>query len=369
MTSVHYMQLRRYTIVTLKYLLATAFGFYLAEIIAPEELLSITFIAVLSLQPNLYRGLKYAGTQFAATTMATLLTSLVILGLQFDLYARPTIWTTALAMGLTILFCLRLGLGEGTVVALFTVTYLAAIPLLIDTTFVHGIFLRYLTIVVGVGVAALFNFLSSLFRYRDRLFLHLVEGADELETHLKQIMQSFKSEQTGLPERSELKDFLNQFGTIFSSLRSLRQDLDEIDREIRFFGREKMEVENQIYRSFLNILNDISHYSWDLILNLMNYELHDETERLIKRHIREFHADLVGSIRRLREKRPRKSSIAKKINKRIDELNREMNKAEPDSSEIVAPLMGLYSDLVHINLNLLQFEKQLIELSEHFSSD
>ncbi len=359
MNSIHYMQARRYTIVTLKYFLTTATSFYLASQIVPEELLSISFIAVLSLQPNLYRGLKYSWTQFLATVFATVITATVVLGGQLDLAAQPTLLTTSIAMGLTIFFCLRLGLDEGTVIALFTVAYLTAIPLVIDSSFLHGIFLRYLTIVLGIGTAAVFNFLSSLFRYRDRLFLHLVDVSNQLGRRLQQINRLLSESAGELPDRDKLNRLLNNFNPVFKSLRDLRKDLDEIAREIKFFGRDETTRENQLYKNQLNVLNDISHYVWDLLLNLLNYRFDRETTELIENNFAYFTSDISLLFKRLKKLRPAKRSLRKKVRRRVEQLNNKMNEIEEEDPAAGAPMMAVYSDLIHLNLNLLQLEKDL----------
>ncbi len=362
LSSVNYMQFRRYTIVTLKYFLATAISFYLANWIEPTELLSIIFIAVLTLQPNLYRGLQFSWTQLTTTTLATVITTIVIIGLQLDLEARPTVFTTSVAMGVTIFFSLKLGLKEGTVIALFTVTYLAAIPLLIESSFLHGIFLRYLTIVLGVGAASLVNFLSSLFRYRDRIFLHLVDLSVKLNKKLQSLSDLLIENRGEVPEASRLNDFLNNFNPLFTSLRELRRDLNEIAKEVKFFRRSEHARENEHYRNLLNALNDLSHYLWDLLLNLMNYQFDRETITMVEDEFVRLSTDLSGLFTRLEKMRSRPVSSTKKVNRRIERLNHKMNQVEADSPEAGAPLMAVYSDLIHLNLNLLQFEKYLEQL-------
>ncbi len=368
MTSLQYMHIRRYSIVILKYFLATLTSLYLANLITPGGLLSCAFIAVLTLQPNLYRGLKYSWTQLEATVLATAVTTGVVWLLQFDFAARPTILSTALAMGITIFFCLRLNLEQGTVIALFTVVYLSVIPMMKGSSFAGAVHLRYLTILIGVGTAAVFNFLSSLFRYRDRLFLHLVSSGQQLVDHFENIYNELKiSEETPTDEKYD--SLLNNFGEVFASLRALRSDLDEIETESQFLGHTAGQQENLIHRSLLNTINDISHYGWDLLLNLKKHELAPDTAAEITGQFHQVTTDLSSLLECLEKIECDKSELQSKINRRVDRLNRKMNQMDLANSRAAGPMVGIYSDLAHLNLNLLQFQNQLTEFIALRSDD
>lgn len=362
----NYLELRRYSIVFVKYILTTATSLYIALRIAPLDLLSCGFVAVLTLQPNLYRGLIFSWQQIKATTLAAVITTAVVFSLGVDVGASVSLLAAGLSMGLTIVACMKFNMRESTVVALFTVIYLMVLPQVIGESYLGMMHLRYLTILIGIGTATLFNFLSSLFRYRDRLHLNLIDNTKIIADRLTAVKELLNEREV---TDEYLDEMLNDFGVVFEQLRASKTDLNEIEKELTLlkkFPEELKEKENYLQRSMLYALNDISHYSWDIILNLRDLEhkgeimaKSKETIRLVARQLRKLN-------RELKELNiPSSGVFKKKQNRRLEEIYSMLEDYARQRGEESLTFVTLLSDLVHLELTTIQFHNLVHRYIEH----
>jgi hypothetical protein len=269
LSKVIWMRIRRYTIVTLKYLFAVLLALSLALILDIPDYLSACFIAVLTLQPNFYRGIEFSWQQIKGTVVGGVVTVLVVLLSGGVLHG--TFWPVqaAVSMAITIGLCLGYRLEEGSIIALFTVAYLTCLPEMIHESFFRTLDLRILTIGVGLFTGLVMNYGSSLFGYRDRLFLNVRELTYRLGDRIEAMADSLEELEEGNARslRPELK-----------RLRGLRQSLGEveIDLEEIEFRHPSLEdpptVEKEGYEDQFNrlyCLKDLSHHLWSLWLSLV----------------------------------------------------------------------------------------------------
>ena len=356
-TTQRYLELRRYSIVFFKYILTTATSLLIASRFAPMDLLSCAFVAVLTLQPNLYRGLLFSWDQLKATTLAAVLSTIIIYVLQVNVGENVSILAASISMGFTIVACIRLKMEDSAVIALFTVVYLMVLPEVFGESYWGMLHMRYLTILIGIGTASVFNFLTSLLRYKDRLHLNLIKNTKLLAGHLTAVKELLR-------ENREIKDEqlnrqLEQFGEVFASLRASKQDLNEIEKEMTFikgYSKKLREKENYFQQGLLYALNDISHYGWDVVLNLLDLERKGEimkktskTLNVVSRQLRKLNQDL----KRMRV--PSKGNFKKRQNDRLQELYSMLEEYASGRGEESLTFVTLLSDLVHLELTTMQF--------------
>jgi uncharacterized membrane protein YgaE (UPF0421/DUF939 family) len=351
-----YLDFRRHSIVFFKYVLATATSLYIASRVAPTDLLSCGFVAVLTLQPNLYRGLVFSWQQIKATTLAALITTAVVFALGIDVGIGVSLLAASISMGFTIVSCMKLKMEESTVVGLFTVIYLMVLPQVVGESYLGMLHLRYLTILIGIGTATVFNFLSSLFRYQDRLHLNLIENTKALASRLTAVGQLLGG---GDVDNEKLEEQLNNFGSVFERLRATKQDLNEIEKELillKNFPRELKEKENYLQRGMLYTLNDISHYSWDIILNLRDLEHKGEIVGKSKETLNLVSGQLEKLTGELKELNLPSSGVFKKEHqRRLDRLYSMLEEYSRQGGEEALTFVTLLSDLVHLELTTVHF--------------
>lgn len=285
MTKTTKMNLRRYAIVTMKYVLAVLISLGLAFLLEIPDYLSASFIAVLTLQPTLYRGIEFSWQQIKATVLGVVVTVSLVVVTGGGLHATYWPFQSAVAMGITIGFCLYFQLDEGTVIATFTVAYLTCLPEMIHESFFRTLDLRFITIGIGLTAGLLMNYLSSLFGYRDRLYLNVHTSARQLGERLDDIVGCF-SEPDDL-ERS-LKHELKQLRALRQQLNNVEIDLEEIEFRAPGLTDESVSGEQGHQRQFDRIycLKDFSHHLWSLLLHLVKTSPFDgEHERYVKEEL------------------------------------------------------------------------------------
>ncbi len=371
MSGTFYMKLRRLTIIGTKYFLATVLSLWLALWFNLPDLLSCGFVAVLTLQPNLYRGLKFSWEQIKATTIAALVTVAVVFLFGVNVAEAVPLVATGVAAAVTILVCLQLDFAEGNVVALFTVMYLFVLTEVMGQSFWGMIHLRYLTILVGIGAATVLNFISSLFRYQDRLYLNLVQSTEEVTKRVARAVEIINQMEPQNIRKDLLDEELSKYSPAFSSLRAIKEDLKEISREEKW----KLGVKNKeksprdfLHRNLMYDLNDITHYSWDLILNMLDFK---GSEKIYEEIV--FTLDRTSS--HLKEvknwfeelEKPPGESLREEDNERIDKLTDIISEYARKKNDRAATVVTLLTDLVHLEITVVQFQNHVRQYIENRS--
>ncbi|MFB6356203.1 MAG: aromatic acid exporter family protein, partial [bacterium] len=78
MSFYRWMKIRRWSIVSSKYVLAVILSLHVAYFLGVMDYLSTVFVSVLTLQPNLYRGLQFSLEQLKGTVLGAGITLLII---------------------------------------------------------------------------------------------------------------------------------------------------------------------------------------------------------------------------------------------------------------------------------------------------
>lgn len=156
--------------------LATALALLLAQALAIPDGVSATLVAVVCTSPTVLAGLQRARAQALSSLVGGGIAALLALT------GVPTLLGLPLAVGLTVVCIVPLGLSAGLTVAAFTAIYVFLLP--------HGdpqdtLLVRMAAVAVGAGSAMLVNTVVSALSYRAifarRLRLAAVSIADHLE--------------------------------------------------------------------------------------------------------------------------------------------------------------------------------------------
>ncbi len=288
-----WLRTRRRTIITTKYVLAVLLSLHVTAWLGVIDFLSASFVAVATLQPNLYRGLRWSWDQLLATTLGAGVSAVVLLGSGGDLLDYWWMFQAAAAMGITIFLCLRFNLGKGTTIAIFTVVYLACLPRMIpDQGFWDMFHIRYATILIGLATATLLNYGSSLFRYRDRLALNLRSILQKLVSGLESLSSA---ELSHPPEERELEPSLDRLRDLFESIHDMERDLAQLDREAHWTVSILELDEIREVRARLLLIKNLVHHTWTLLLKL----LHHPPESDVNRELQQALSDRTTAVERM----------------------------------------------------------------------
>ena len=264
MDSYHKLRIRRYTIITTKYVLATLLSIHIAYWVGVIDFLSACYVAVLTLQPNLYRGISYSWELLKLTTVAVAITVAIVWTTYGDLHNNWWIYQTALSMGLIVLYSLWQEHQQGMIIGTFTVAYVTCLTKMIpDQQFFDMVHIRYLTILIGIATATLINYGSALFRYRDRPYLRILSVLKDLENVITRIIKDQDSTETQPDEK-----YLTWFQPVFKKLQQLEQDLDELRVEWLEWNLSPTEPVERYQRlqTVLYGLKNTAHYIWSNLL-------------------------------------------------------------------------------------------------------
>jgi len=265
-----WMRTRRISIVSAKYFFAVVLSLSLAFWLRVPDYLSAAFISVLTLQPNLYRGLVFSWQQIKGTVIGVGVTVGVITVSGGVLFSVPYFMAqSAVAMAITIGLCLYLELDDGTVIAIFTVAYLTCLPRMIPGSFFDTLHLRCITIAIGLTVGCFMNYGSSLFGYHDRLYQNIVDSVRDLDQLLTDFNQNLKKE-SGELTRDRIRQTLYELRQCRKRIGRIENDLKEIQFQPEPVDSEP--VEEGPYRKqfeLIYFLKDFSHHFWSLLLFLM----------------------------------------------------------------------------------------------------
>ncbi len=362
MTQTRKMELRRHTIVATKFALTTYATLGLASLFAPSDLLSCAFVGLITLQPNLLRGLKASLVQVQATALATAVTILAAFALRHDLATSTSFLQVALAAGVTVFLSLRHFDGDVAMSGVFTVLYLSIMPSVLGQSFWETIHVRYLTILIGIAASTVFNYGTSLLRHKDRLYLNVLA----ISTRLKEILLELEEHLTVVdsdPPVDMLKAHLADFRGVFDRLHRFQVDIEELEVE-----RERLPVptrrlmgahDGRLCRSMANRLNVVAHYTWNMVLNLIQYRVdegfYQELMQAFSRNVLAFRrAHRALEAVRWPDTGPGAGS-SEEILSRVAGLVERLGRSRKDPSVMAS--LTLMSDMVHLEMNIVEYAR------------
>lgn len=228
-----------------------------------KDLISVLFGLMMTLEPVTVTGIRSGIRQVTATILGALLTALFVAVFGINL------WTVALSVSATLYLCLKINWREVSPVAIFTSIYMTnyvQYTVSGEPSVILTFQLRILSLITGVLIAVLYNFLFSGFFYRRMERKRIAHIFILLSEHLKLL-------KAGIAEGSEVS--ANQVKAVLSDtlhkidwLSSLIEDKEKESRVFRRMSSQDKQGEAQSYHKVLTELGNITHLIYDTIYYL-----------------------------------------------------------------------------------------------------
>jgi uncharacterized membrane protein YccC len=242
--------------------LATALALLLCSVLGVPDGVSATLVAVICTSPTVLTGLLRARAQ----ALASLLGGAVAAALA--LTGLPTLVGLPLAVALTVLLVLPLGLGQGMTVAAFTAIYIFLLP---KGDPQDTLLVRMAAVMIGAGSAMVVTVAVSALSYRAIFRRRLARAAEAVATHLDLLADDAPSDAL-LP--------------LFGPLGELTSELASAERELLLRHARGDSAQIVHLRQAARNLGRIAHFARDLGLavEVANSALRDE-DRVVLRTV------------------------------------------------------------------------------------
>lgn len=251
----------------LKALIAVLFAYAIAQRLplVHKDLISVLFGLMMTLEPVTVTGIRSGLKQITATLLGALVTALIIAAFGINL------WTVALSISATLYLSLKINWREASPVAIFTSIYMTNFIQYSaegEPSIILTIKLRMLALLTGVLFAVLFNFLFSLFFYRQmerKRTAHIFMTITDLLTLMKKGM----AEDIPIPLQQVnpmISDTIHRIDWLSSLIR---------DREKETFLQRSLKIDHkdvnaENYHRVLTELRKITHLIYDTFYIMSN---------------------------------------------------------------------------------------------------
>ena len=237
----------------------TAYAFVQKLPFVHKDLISVLFGLMMTLEPVTVTGIRSGIRQITATFLGALLTAFIVA--LFGIH----LWTVALSVSATLYLCLKINWREVSPVAIFTSIYMTNYIQYTsngEPSVALTFQLRILSLATGVLIAVVFNFLFSLFFYKQmerKRIAHI----------FMMLTQQLKLLKTGVAEGnndaiSQVKVMLSDTFHRIDWLSSLIEDKEK--------GTLHKPKKAQNYREVLSGLRNIAHLIYDMIYYLTDQQ-------------------------------------------------------------------------------------------------
>lgn len=233
----------------------TAYVLFHDHEIVGNDMISMFFGMMMTLEAVNITGIKSGMSQIKATVLGGAVTAIIvgIFGVNW--------LTVPLGVAMTMYISLKFNWRMVSPVAIFTAIYMTQY-IQMDAMGMPSMLLtfrlRLLALGTGVGIAIFYNYLFSLFFYNSMLRKRLVYIIECLETHLETYI---KEEGTGdlQPLKTEITGLFSDIDSVIGQLYAIKPDQGDVNR-----------VEQ--YGMALKALRDLTHYFLDVIMYRMKYK-------------------------------------------------------------------------------------------------
>lgn len=242
--------------------LATALALGVTRLAGVPDGVSSTLVAVVCVSPTVLAGLHRARAQ----ALASLLGGVVAASLAF--VGVPDLPGLPLAVALTALAVVPLGLTQGLAVAAFTAIYIYLLP---KGDPEDTLAVRMAAVGIGAGSAMLVNSVVSALSYRSIFARRLRVGADRLADHVEALADGAAAD-TILP--------------VFLPLGELTSELVLAERELLLRRAQNQRDEIAAMRRAARNLGRIAHFARDLAITLEECDAPMlDADRVVLRHV------------------------------------------------------------------------------------
>ncbi len=223
-----------------------------------KDMISVLFGLMMTLEPVTVTGIRSGFKQIGATLFGALATAVIILLFGINQ------WTVALSVSATLFLCLKVDWREVSPVAIFTSIYMTQFVQYTakgDPSVVLTFLLRILALGVGVMIAVIFNFLFSMFFYKQMERKRIAHILETITDHMKQIKKGI--EEVSADHIDQEKELLP--GT-FNGIDWLSNLIKDKEKEAKL--KQKLKLNNRYEETiaFHHILVDmrsITHLVYD----------------------------------------------------------------------------------------------------------
>jgi uncharacterized membrane protein YgaE (UPF0421/DUF939 family) len=231
-----------------------------------KDLISVLFGLMMTLEPVTITGIRSGFRQITATILGALITAIIVYIFGIN------IWTVALSISATLFLCLKINWREVSPVAIFTSIYMTNYVQYTangEPSVILTFQLRILALGIGILIAVLFNFLFSLFFYKQMESKRIAHNLYNLSYQLKEIKKGveegsvnpFKDVKERLPETFHGIDWLTSL---------VRDKEKEAKLTKKFFNHNKYK-HNVSYYNILNALRTLTHLVYDSTYYLIDH--------------------------------------------------------------------------------------------------
>jgi uncharacterized membrane protein YgaE (UPF0421/DUF939 family) len=247
-----------------------------------KDLISVLFGLMMTLEPVTVTGIRSGLKQITATLLGAMVTAICILIFGIN------IWTVAFSVSATLFICLKINWREVSPVAIFTSIYMTNYVQFTangEPSVVLTFQLRILSLGIGVLIAIIFNFIFSLFFYRQMERKRIVHILIDLTGHLKGIKNGIEG--CSIEPICQVKDRLPD---TFKGIDWLTSLLKDKDKEAKFKKKMRLGFEKASYHKVLTALRNITHLIYDTayFLTLQMNALNRQQLQAITARLEEF---------------------------------------------------------------------------------
>ena len=187
------------------------------------DMISLLFGLMLTLEPVTLTGVRNGLNQIYASSLGALSTAIILYCFGIN------IWTVAISMAFTLYVGLKINWREVSVVAIFTSIYMTQY-VQNTATGEPSIFLtfrlRIFALGVGIMIAILFNFLFSLFSYRNMIYKRITFLLGSTISSLSIILECIKVSDFHnlIKEGKALPTVFNNIDWVYSQFEDIKKE-------------------------------------------------------------------------------------------------------------------------------------------------
>jgi uncharacterized membrane protein YgaE (UPF0421/DUF939 family) len=154
-----------------------------------KDIISVLFGLMMTLEPVTITGIRSGISQIAATVLGALATAMIVALFGIN------IWTVAISISATLFLCLKINWREVSPVAIFTSIYMTQFVQYSKSgqpSVILTFQLRILALGLGILIAVIFNFLFSMFFYKEMERKRIAHILITLSNHMKQVKKGIE---------------------------------------------------------------------------------------------------------------------------------------------------------------------------------
>ncbi len=245
-----------------------------------KDMISVLFGLMLTLEPVTVTGIRSGWNQLVSTFLGAFATAVIITFFGINM------WTVAISVSATLFLCLKINWREVSPVAIFTSIYMTQF-VQYSANGMPSVFLtfrlRIFALGTGILVAVFYNFLFSLFFYKQmekKRVIHILETLSSHMIQMKKVLEG-KSLELLLKQKEQLPATFLDIDWLFSLLK----DKEKEERFRKKVLRRDHSVEIIAFQDTIIALRSITHLSYDSVCQLEHLlmELSEEAEEQLQK--------------------------------------------------------------------------------------